>query len=311
MNPITGILVIVDPTSETQPAVAKGALLAEKFNARLELLVCDTKAARQARTAAHARANAGEPPQAEMKSMLESLAEPLRARGMDVTTESTWGEPLHEALVERTRKTCAGLVIKDTHHHTLAQRTFLTNTDWQLIRGCPVPLLLTKPKPWPQGLRIAAAIDPGHTNDKAVLLDRCILDLAAAFAARLGGELHALHVYVPTAVAVTATAMPPIPAAVSPQSLEYERDAKWREVLALVSAYGVSSDNLHLELGGPAEALPRCAAEIGADVVALGAVSRSGLKRVFIGSTAEDVLEHLPCDALIVKTPDFAQVMPF
>jgi universal stress protein E len=48
-----------------------------------------------------------------------------------------------------------------------------------------------------------------------------------------------------------------------------------------------------------------------ADIVAMGAISRSGLQRVFIGSTAEDVLEHLPCDALIVKPPDFASMLPF
>ena len=48
-----------------------------------------------------------------------------------------------------------------------------------------------------------------------------------------------------------------------------------------------------------------------ADIVAMGAISRSGLQRVFIGSTAEDVLEHLPCDALIVKPPDFASTLPF
>lgn len=34
-------------------------------------------------------------------------------------------------------------------------------------------------------------------------------------------------------------------------------------------------------------------------------------RRAFIGSTAEDVLEKLPCDALIVKTPDFAAELPF
>jgi len=43
----------------------------------------------------------------------------------------------------------------------------------------------------------------------------------------------------------------------------------------------------------------------------MGAISRSGLKRIFIGSTAEDVLERLPCDALIVKPPDFASALPF
>jgi hypothetical protein len=35
----------------------------------------------------------------------------------------------------------------------------------------------------------------------------------------------------------------------------------------------------------------------------MGAVSRSGLKRVFIGNTAERVLESLTCDVLVVKAP--------
>ena len=35
-------------------------------------------------------------------------------------------------------------------------------------------------------------------------------------------------------------------------------------------------------------------------------VSRSGLKRVFIGTTAERVLDALPCDVLVVKPAHFA-----
>jgi nucleotide-binding universal stress UspA family protein len=35
------------------------------------------------------------------------------------------------------------------------------------------------------------------------------------------------------------------------------------------------------------------------------------LRRVFIGSTAERVLEYLPCDVLVVKSPDFAASLPF
>ena len=79
----------------------------------------------------------------------------------------------------------------------------------------------------------------------------------------------------------------------------------------LVSEYRVEPGNVHLEVGGPAAVLPRAAAELRADIVAMGAISRSGLKRIFIGSTAEDVLERLPCDALIVKPPDFASALPF
>ena len=38
----------------------------------------------------------------------------------------------------------------------------------------------------------------------------------------------------------------------------------------------------------------------------MGAVSRSALERLFIGSTAEAVLDKLSCDVLIVKPAAFA-----
>jgi universal stress protein E len=306
MNRVCNILVIVDPTVDEHPAVDKGALLAEKFDARLELFTCDTKASRNARLAAHA---SGKPVVLDLKAKLEMLADPLRQRGLDVTTETSRSDPLCEGLIDRTRRTNAELVIKDTHHHSLAQRTLLTNTDWQLIRGCPVPLLLTKPKSWADAPRIVAAVDPGHANDKPVLLDRCILEEAAAVAQRLNGELHVLHVYLPMEIVATATAVPPV-ALVSPEALAGERQAKLKTISALVSDYKVDVKHIHLEIGGPGAVLPRAAREINADIVAMGAISRSGVKRVFIGSTAEDVLEHLPCDALIVKTPNFAELLP-
>ena len=43
--------------------------------------------------------------------------------------------------------------------------------------------------------------------------------------------------------------------------------------------------------------------KVEADVVVMGAVARSAIQRMFLGSTAEHVLDHLPCDLLIVKPP--------
>jgi universal stress protein E len=42
-----------------------------------------------------------------------------------------------------------------------------------------------------------------------------------------------------------------------------------------------------------------------ADVVVMGAISRSALERLFVGSTAEAVLDKLHCDVLIVKPAEF------
>jgi len=312
VNSIRNILVIVDPTAEQHPAVDKAALLAQQLGARLELFVCDTKAAREARIAAHARSHAKEPFVIDLKSIVEELARPLRQQGLDVATEVQCADPLPLALIDRARRTTADLIVKDTHHHSLAQRTFMKNTDWQLIRACPVTLLLTKPNPWSRVPRIFAAVDPGHANDKPAVLDNRILDCAALLAKHLPGELHLLHVYLPASiVAAAASGTPPAPITISQEELAREERQQRERLRNLITEYRVADEHVHLKVGGPAQMLPHMAGALRADIVAMGAISRSGLQRVFVGSTAEDVLEHLPCDALIVKPPDFAAALPF
>ncbi|HEX2493683.1 MAG TPA: universal stress protein, partial [Steroidobacter sp.] len=298
MNRINNILVIVDPTATEHPAIEKATVLAAKLNARLELFVCDTKAAREARMALHARMQPGRPFLLDVKEALESLARPLRDRGLDVTAETECDDPLHVGLVSRAKRTSADLVLKDTHHHSLARRTFMTNTDWNLIRSCPVPLMLTKAKPWAAHPRVLAAIDPGHANDKPAALDQRILDHAAALCKALDGELHVFHAYVPIAVIAAATGgTPPMALSISPEELAIEEATKRKDLLQLVAPYGVGPAHIHLEVGSPGELIPRAAETLNADVVVMGAVSRSGLKRMFVGATAEDALERLPCDA--------------
>jgi universal stress protein E len=312
MNPIRNILVIVDPTADLHPAVDKAALLAEKLDARLELFICDTKAARDVRIAQHARSHPQEPFVVDLKSILEALAKPLRQRGLDVATEVECADPLHVGLIDRARRTSADLIVKDTHHHSLAKRTFITNTDWQLIRASPVSLLLTKPNSWVRVPRIFAAVDPGHANDKPAVLDNRIMDCASLLAQHLGGELHLLHVYMPASIIATAASGgPPMPIVPSARELAKEEEEQRLRLRGLITEYRVADENVHLKVGGPAEVLPRMAGALRADIMAMGAISRSGLQRAFIGSTAEDVLEHLPCDALIVKPPDFASTLPF
>lgn len=314
MRPINKILVIVDPTADSHPGVDKAGELAQKLNARLELFICDTQAVRQARVAARLDAEAAQPEAAtcsDPQAVLAALAQPLRARGLTVATEVECMQPLLKGLIDRTCRTTADLVVKDTHHHSLLHRTLLTNTDWQLIRRCPVSLLLVKPQPWRTPPRIVAAIDPEHVNDKPAVLDRVILEHAAAVAAALQGEMHALHAYLPPAVVAAATASVALVTTPSREELKMEERTRREKIIALVAGYGMDAQRIRLELGGPVEVLPRAAASLHADIMVLGAISRSNLQRAFIGATAEDVLGRLPCDALIVKAPNFADLLPF
>ncbi|WP_233421938.1 universal stress protein [Ruegeria profundi] len=60
-----------------------------------------------------------------------------------------------------------------------------------------------------------------------------------------------------------------------------------------------------LSKGSPEIVLHEQSHKVGADVVVLGTVARTGLSGVFIGNTAEDIINSLECPVLAVKPDGF------
>src|SRR5690606_3917472 len=304
MQSLQEILVIIDPNAPDHASLAKAELLAERFGARIELYICDTKAARATRLLAVRAADPSQPIDLDLMPLLEGLAEPMRQRGLAVRAEVGFAERLADGLLERTLHTSADLIIKDAQHHSTLSRTLFSSTDWHLIRHCPRPLLFTKGKPWSATPTIIGAVDPGHLNDKPAELDHRILQWGRTLAEGLNGTLHAVHAYIPLTIAAAAANLAaPIAHTLTPQTVEYEEHEKRKELHELTDRYGIDRARVHLELGVAADVIPDCAAELDADLVVMGAIARTGLERIFIGSTAERVLDKLPCDVLIVKSP--------
>jgi universal stress protein E len=316
MKRLDRILAVLDPTTEAQPALAKAATLARRSGATLELFICDfdpslsgqpffdTDKLRQLR----------EEFVTERLEYLEDTAEELRAEGLAVETHVHWDNPTYRGIVRRVEESSPDLVVKDTHYHTVLRRTLFTNTDWSLIRTCPAPLLLAKAGEWPETPRILAAIDPGHVGDKPAELDHDILEWSEVVASRMGGEVHAVHAFFPAALlAATATlaGMPLASGVTSAEIVESERQRIAAQFADLVRAHQLPAERVHLEQGAAVEILPGLADQIGAALVVMGAVSRSRLQEVFLGSTAERVLDRIGCDVLVVKPADFTEKLPF
>jgi nucleotide-binding universal stress UspA family protein len=54
-------------------------------------------------------------------------------------------------------------------------------------------------------------------------------------------------------------------------------------------------------IGNPFHEIARVARTVDADLIIIATRGRSGLKRVFLGSTAERVVRHAPCPVLVVR----------
>jgi universal stress protein E len=291
---------IADPSDGINEAVRRARALARKTGACIELFNALASAVSEGMV--HAKAEQFTRLEAEQnKRWLERIANRLRREEIVVNTRVQTGIPVHEAILRQVRLTRADLVVIQARKHNIFARLLLTQTDFELIRQCPVPLLIVKGRADWRSPRILAALDPFHTNSKPRLLDDEIVDAARAIAAVVRGSVHVAHVYRSLDTYIPSVWIgPPVFGATPAQEKAYKSSVRLRFNDAL-NRYRIAKSSAHLICGDPAIELPVLARSMRAGLVVMGAVSRSSLKRIVIGNTAERVLESLRCDVLVVK----------
>jgi universal stress protein E len=294
------------PSERRQFALGRAAQMARQTGARLILFHCAFSPYAAGRNSYRSIVKRGiKRTIAEKRAALEKLAAPLRRKGLKITTRAVWDYPAFEAIVREVLRAKPDLVVAESRRHAFGARLFLTNTDWQLIRLCPVPLLFVKKdRPWGKA-RVLAALDPMHANAKPARLDQRILEVAQALAACHSGRLDVAHAYLPLSYFMPGgygeTIPIPVERDVERNHVRFTKRALERSVAALDLPQG----QLHLETGVAHQILPDLARRLRADVLVMGAVSRRGIDRLIIGSTAERTIDRAPCDVLVVKPRRF------
>lgn len=294
------LVAIADPSTGMNKAVRRASGLAHATGATLDLF----NAVPMGVSAGSAHAGAEHFTRlelAENERLLERTANRLRRKDLDVVTKVQGGYPIHEAILQRIRQTSPDLLIIEARKHNALARFLLAQTDFELIRDCPIPLLIVKGSLAWRSPRILAALDPFHENDYTRALDSEIIRAAADMAVAAHGSVHGAHVYRPLAsFALGVGKAPATPNALLAQELAHEASAR-NSFHEYLSELGIPKARAHLACGDPVKELPVLARAVRAGLLVMGAVSRSALKRIFIGSTAEHVLDRLRCDVLLVK----------
>lgn len=281
------IMVVLDRNESEElrePALQRGVFLAKEMNAALELFVSEPGSS----TGDGIR---------EALAWLQGLAEPLIRERLAVTVNAACNRHQAAAIMDRVSVRRPDMLIKATRHESRFNRTLFNDTDWYLIRHCPCPLLLAKSEDDWNTRRIVACVDPAHVHAKAETLDCAIIELAQALAYRLRGELHILH----------SIELLPQPASLlekTSRAAYKAKVAKEHEALLdeLLRPYGIGGQRVHVVRGRPERTIVRFVQRMDASLVVMGAVSKGRLETLFIGNTAEKVLDDLSCDILVVKS---------
>jgi len=246
---------------------------------------------------------------AKTRGRLERLARDASLRGVTVVCTAAWDRPAYDAIVRRAVVTRADLVIAATHGHRFGARLVLRNTDWELIRHCPVPVLLIKSRRAYHKPVVLAAVDPFHAHAKPADLDSRVLATASQFARLLHGTVHVFHAYMPL-ISGEPAPVGAAPLMMLPPAAEMAHGRQIaRAIDRLADTEGIPRTRRHIHMGDVAGELSTLTRRTHTHLVVMGAVSRSALVRVFIGNTAERVLDRLSCDVLVVKPRGFKSVV--
>lgn len=147
----------------------------------------------------------------------------------------------------------------------------------------------------PNRIVMVAAIDATSNADQ-------VIATASALGQTLAGaELHLLHVVeaVPRDTEVGAPAFP-----TTTEMLEKSRGVLEKHIQTAAQRFAGKIVG-HLAAGTPWREIVQFAANIHADLVVVGTHDRKGLKRLVLGSVAEQVVRSAQCAVLVARARDY------
>lgn len=300
----TVMVVVTNPFAREQLAAAKAAAVARRCGARVVLFNTFMVPQPVADVPMDSRDAIIESAIRQRRSALQSIASALKLP-RDTECVVRWDYPIDEAIVRQVRKTKPDLLITESHRHGRLARIVLANTDWLLIRDCPCAVWFVRSKTLPKSPRLLVAVDPRHTHAKPARLDDRLLQAAQVFTQQLGGDISVVHAYERFENALPGVLRRPLrPRQPSPEAQRFVATTT-DLVTTLAGKYGISADECAVREGTAESVVPAEAVRQSADVLVMGAVSRSFLARPVIGNTAERVVDHVDCDIFIVKPAGF------
>ncbi|MEM8553601.1 MAG: universal stress protein [Pseudomonadota bacterium] len=309
MHRFKNILVVCDEGSAHGAALQRAEWLAETNSAHVTLMdVSTVEPGAITRVVAQIKgieaAGFEERVMKSFQDRLEKLAEPMRSKGIDVTTVVQQGSMfLH--VIQQVLRAGHDLVVKGAEQ--TPGKPVLRGPDMHLLRKCPCPVWILNAAAPVKTSRILAALDPDPADPVRGGLAQTVMQLATSLAQRDGARLDAMNVWRLQEESFLRGGLAPVPTEDVEKLVALESDSSLARLAKLTDPYVEEVKGLrvlHVQ-GTPEDVIPDHVAAEGIDTVIMGSVGRTGISGLFIGNTAETILNRVTCSVLAVKPEGF------
>jgi universal stress protein E len=303
------VLLVADEASASEAVLSRARWLAEANGAALTIVdVIDAAPGELSRLFSALPGARGREVEAQViethRARLDAIAQPFRAAGLAVETRVLQGV----AFIETIRHVQAhgnDLVLKGAER--APDRRVLRGPDLHLLRKCPCPVWILDSTAEAKARRIMAAVDPDPDDAVRDGLNRMVMELATSLARRDGASLDVVNAWYLPEESVLRHGLVRMPAEDLNVLIDSTERASARRLHALTGAFGEFDDLmrvLHIK-GNPADVISEHAEGEQIDTLVMGTLARTGIAGMFIGNTAETVLNRVGCSLLTVKPEGF------
>ena len=232
----------------------------------------------------------------EAEEALARVAKSLTTEHITIETMVVTGQPWHEICLAVLRDGF-DLVMAGTRNVGAIKRLLFGGTGLRLLRNCPCPVWIVKPKDGDGETNVLATTQLDDVGQRAV-------SLAVDGAALLDANIHTMHV-----IEFESARRMGLNAAEAQdyrEQLEKERTEALQEQISQTDHRTVSQGvQVHIAKGRPFECVLDAIDEYNIDLVIMGTVGRGGLPGALVGNTAEHLLPEISCSILAIKPDDF------
>lgn len=311
-----GKILAVADTSETQIALESALVLAETHGATLEVIAF----VEPPHDLSILSRLSGEDPDRLIADAVERTREAVHAKLIKITSGRTIdltvsvGKAYLEIIQHVARSNC-DFVVKKAEPLSGMDRFLFASTDQNLLRKCPCPVWLQTASASKCPKRVLAAVDldvwDADEPTTMTALNRRVVDAACLVADAHDAEVIVLHAWDAIGESMVWAFAGGNDARLSVDRYVNEvLDARQREMdrfLATVRKATGPRPHLvpRLVRGTPETVIHEQSRALDADLVVMGTVARTGLSGVFIGNTAENIINSLECPVLAVKPEGF------
>lgn len=290
------ILVGCDLSPPADQALDRAIAIAELHGAKIFLVHVQAEDASLSEIDRDALEQLGEVSAAIRAHEAHALADRMariEARGVAVELISRIGQP-DEVLVEAAAEHKAGLIVIGSHGHTGIARMLLGSVASSTIRRATCDVLVCRgPAAQTPFQRPLIATDFSAVSAKVLA--------HTALVAAPGAAFDLVHAWQLPTGSWGATLLGQ---ARFPWSTVRDAVLASARTLAdkLVADHQHLGHPLHVDLvqGPPASVITHAAERAGNDLIAVGAHGRRGMRRLLLGSVAENTIRHSPCSVLVV-----------